>query len=62
MRRRLYEIQVRSLKHALEHLHTLDLDGMAECADEFGTQAERELIQGVRQALGDIPKGNSHLD
>ena len=62
MNRRLYEIQLRSLKTALEHLHTLDLDGMAESAAWFGTQAEWDLIQGVREALGDIPKVNSHLD
>ena len=62
MKRRLYEIHIRSLRHAIEHLYTLDLDDMAESAALYGTEVERNLIQSVREVLGDIPKGNSHLD
>jgi hypothetical protein len=56
VKRRLYEIQMRSLRTCIEHLHTLDLDDMAECAAQYGTEPERDLIQNVREALGDIPK------
>jgi hypothetical protein len=60
VKRRIYEIQIQSLRHAIEHLHTLDLEDMAECAALFGTEDERELIQGVREALGNISSGDGH--
>jgi hypothetical protein len=60
MKRRIYEIQLKSLKAAIEHLRTLDLQNMAEGAALFGTDADRALIQGVIEALPDLAPDHGH--
>ena len=55
MDRKIFRIEMDSLRQCVEHLRTLDLDGMEILAARLGSQDDRDLIAAVRRALADIP-------
>lgn len=50
-----YRIEVTSLRSAVQHLRTIDLAELATAAIHHGTEAERDLIEAVRQVLPALP-------
>lgn len=55
MDRKIYAIEMKSLRGCIEHLRCLDLTGMAELALSHGTVADRQLIAAVQAALATLP-------
>jgi hypothetical protein len=55
VKRRLYEIQVRSIWQAIEHLRLIDLDELIVIAEEQGTDEEVRLIGSLRVMLPKLP-------
>lgn len=55
MKRRLYQIQVRSIWQAVEHLRLIDLDELMVIAEEHGTDEEVRLIGCLRAILPKLP-------
>jgi len=48
-------IQMTSLKRAVEHLQTLDLDGMLQSAKASGASIDAELIELARRLIAELP-------
>jgi hypothetical protein len=61
MDRKIYAIEMASLRRCLEHLRTLDLPGMQELANRHGTDEDRALIRAVSSALATIPSPRMSL-
>jgi hypothetical protein len=55
MDRKIFAIEMKSLRTCIEHLRTLDLIGMEVLAVSHGTAAERALIRSVRTCLASLP-------
>jgi hypothetical protein len=55
MDRKLFDIQMTSLKRAVEHLQTLDLDGMLQSAKASGASIDAESIELARRLIADLP-------
>ena len=55
MKRKLYQIQVRSIWQAVEHLRLIDLDELIVIAEEYGTDEEVRLIGSLRAMLPKLP-------
>jgi hypothetical protein len=52
----IYDIQIRSVRTAIEHLHLIDLSQLAACAIHHGTEADRDLIAAVQGCLAILPR------
>lgn len=55
MNKTVYDIQIRSVRAAIEHLHLIDLSQLAACAVHHGTDADRLLIAAVQGCLATLP-------
>jgi hypothetical protein len=49
------DIQLRSLKGAVHHLQSIDLDELAAGATVYGTASDLDLINAVRSFLQHLP-------
>lgn len=58
MNKAIYDIQINSIRAAVEHLHTIDLAGLLTCAITHGTDRDRALIAGVMKCLVYMPTGH----
>lgn len=56
--RAVYQIQVKSVVTAIEHLATIDLDELAACAEKHGTNEERRKIGLARQLVAQLAPGH----
>lgn len=54
MNQQIYDIQIRSIRTAIEHLHMIDLDELQEASDFHGTIAEQNLLKAVRHCLATL--------
>jgi hypothetical protein len=55
--KQVYDIQIRSLRHAVEHMSLTDLDELDACAELHGTAQDRALIAAVILLLRGLPPG-----
>lgn len=55
MDKRFYDIQIRSLRGAVDHLGVLDLGELDACARQYGTAEDRDLIRAIRFLLKKVP-------
>lgn len=58
MNKTIYDIQIRSVRAAIEHLHLIDLGQLAACAIHHGTEADRALIAAAQGFLATLPGGH----
>lgn len=58
MNRAIWEIEMRSVKTALEHLGMIDLGELAAACRVHGDAADRALIDAVRRCLASLPTGH----
>jgi hypothetical protein len=54
MNQQIYDIQIRSIRTAIEHLHLMDLDELQACAEHHGTAAERKMLIAIRHCLATL--------
>jgi hypothetical protein len=50
------EIQLRSVRGAIHHLQSVDLDELAAGATVYGTPGDLDLIDAVRAFLSHLPQ------
>jgi hypothetical protein len=55
MNKTIYDIQIKSVRAAIEHLHLIDLGQLAACAVHHGTDADRLLIAAAVGFLATLP-------
>jgi hypothetical protein len=55
MNRRLYEIQIRSVREALDHLQVIHLEELEVSAREYGSAAELAMIAALRRWRESLP-------
>jgi hypothetical protein len=55
MNKIIYDIQIKSLRAAVAHLHMMDLDELAACSKVHGTTEEQAFITAIIQALPELP-------
>jgi hypothetical protein len=55
MDRKIFAIEMKSLRTCIEHLRTLDLAGMEVLAGRHGSAADVQLISSVRTCLLSLP-------
>lgn len=60
MNKALCEIQMRHLRAVIAALRLIDLQELAACAQEHGTEADRALIAAVIAALNNLPDDSHH--
>jgi hypothetical protein len=54
----IFQIQLRSIAGAVQHLHLLDLAELAESAKQYGTPEDQAFIDAVAKALKTLPPGH----
>jgi hypothetical protein len=59
MNEKIYRAQIQHIRRCIEALRLLDLAEIAACAEEHGTQADRDLIAALLLALETLPN-DSH--
>lgn len=50
-----YDIELRSIRSALHHLQSIDLDELSACATVYGTPADLDLLHAVLAFLQRLP-------
>jgi hypothetical protein len=60
MNKIIYDIQIKSLRAAVAHLHMMDLDELAACSQVHGTTEEQAFITAVIQALPELPDSHPY--
>jgi hypothetical protein len=58
MNRKLFQIQIESIRQALGHLQLLDLRELADCAIVHGNDDDKVLIAALMVALATLPPGH----
>lgn len=58
MKRAIYQIQIRSIRAAVNHLRLMDLSELAANAVKYGTPEDCTLIAAVAAALETLPSGH----
>jgi len=61
MNQAVYDIQIRSLRAAVEHMGLTDLRELHVCALLYGTPEDRALIRAMQALLNSLPPRTSHL-
>ena len=55
MDERIWRAQIQHIRRCVAALRLLDLQELAACAEEHGTQADRDLIAALLLALDTLP-------
>jgi hypothetical protein len=58
--RKIYVIEMTALKRAVEHLQTLDLPGMLECAHVIGSLDDVKMIDLACHLIAELPDSLRH--
>jgi hypothetical protein len=60
MNKIIYDIQIKSVRAALAHLHMIDLEELGQCAQVHGTAEEQAMIAAVIRSLPDLPDSHHY--
>lgn len=60
MNRQIYDIQIKSLRRAVEHMTMIDLTELAQSAIVHGTPEDKALLAAVRTLLGALKHNSGH--
>jgi hypothetical protein len=60
LKQRIYDIQIKSLRAAVEHMALIDLTELAQCVERHGTADDRALIAAVQAMLAGLEQCGTH--
>jgi len=58
VKRKVFQIQMQTLRMAIDHLRVADLDELENCARQFGSIEDVVLILALRRMLPTLPTGH----